>query len=146
MALLGHDVGVGGRGFGGGAEVADINLILAASVEDVFAEGILSDEAGGEEREGDTGASEVNQDVVRRAAGPFGLAADVGELFGLGIDINYFDLVNDPVAPREEAATLDSSCVFHAVKPQSAPVVKERTGPYGKPNSKELLCIRPRLV
>jgi hypothetical protein len=32
-------------------------------------------------------------------------AEDVGELFGLGINVNEFDPVNDPVAAGKDAAT-----------------------------------------
>ena len=113
VSLLGHDVGVGGGRLGGGAEVADVNLVLAAGVADVFAEGVLADQAGGEEREGRAGLGEINQDVVRRAAGALGLAANVGELFGLRIDINHLDLVNDPVAPGEEAAAVICASILH---------------------------------
>ena len=35
-----------------------------------------------------------------------GLAADIGQLFGLGIDIDHFDLVDDPIAPCEQAFRL----------------------------------------
>jgi hypothetical protein len=98
----------------------------------VIAQRILADEAGGEERERDAGPGEVNQHVVRGAAGPFGLATDVGELFRLGIDVNHLDLVNDPVAPGEEAATLTSSCVFHGGKAAAWGIVNETTRLGGK--------------
>ena len=96
--------------------MAHVDLILAASIEDMLAEGVLADETGGEEREWGAGSGEVDQDVVSSPAGPFGLAADVGELLGLGIDIDHFDQVNDPVASGEEATTFDRSCIFHGGK------------------------------
>ena len=48
---------------------------------------------------------QINQDIIRRAAGALGLGADIGQLIALGIDINHFDLVNDPIARGQQAAT-----------------------------------------
>jgi hypothetical protein len=84
----------------------DINLVLAAGSEDVFAEGVLADQTGGEEREWGAGPREVRQDVVGRAPGALGLAANVGELFRLRIHIDHLDLVDDPVAAGEQAGAV----------------------------------------
>jgi len=116
VAQLGHNIGVGGRCFGRGAEVAGINFVLAAGGEDVLAQRILSHQPSGEERKRDARTGEVNQHVVRGAAVPSDWLRMFGELFRLGIDINHLDLINDPVAPGEEAATLNCSCVFHGAK------------------------------
>lgn len=104
VALLGHDVGVGGGSFGGGAEVADVDFVVAAIVEDLFAEGIFADEARAKEWKWRAGFGEVDQNVVRSAAGALGLAADIAELLWLRIDIDQFDLVDDPVPTREKPA------------------------------------------
>lgn len=104
MALFGHDIGVGGGCFGSGAEMPHVNLVLAAIIEDLVAKGVLADEARAEERERDAGFGEVNQDIVRSAAGSLGLAANVSELFGLRIDVDQFDLVDDPIPASEEPA------------------------------------------
>ena len=83
----------------------------------MFAQGVLADEAGGEEREGGAGPGEVNQNIVGRAAGALGLAANVGELLRLRIDINHLDLVDDPVAAGEQAGAGGCAFLFHAVRP-----------------------------
>jgi len=43
------------------------------------------------------------------------LAANVGELLRLRIDINHFDLVNDPGAAGKKAATGRGRSAFHFV-------------------------------
>ncbi len=102
-ALLGHDIGVGGVGFRGGGEVFGIDVVGAAVLDDVFAEGVLSDEAGGEEGERGADLGEVEEDVVGGTACAGLLSADVGELFRGGVDVDEFDLVDDPVAAAEDA-------------------------------------------
>ena len=98
---------------GGGAEVLDVDLVLAAGGEDVLAEGILADEAGREERERSARPGEVNQDVVGRAAGALGLAANVGELLRLRIDVDHLDLVDDPIAAGEQTAAAVCTLILH---------------------------------
>ncbi len=90
-----------------------VNLVLAAGGEDVLAQGILADEAGREQREGRAGPSEINQNVVGRAARALGLAPNVGELLRLRIDINHLDQVNDPVASGEQAAAVFRTLILH---------------------------------
>ena len=96
--------------------MANVNLVLAAIVEDVLAQRVLADQARAEEREGGAGSGEVNQDVVRGAAGALGLAANVAQLLRLRVNVNEFDLVNDPVAAGQEAGVAVCGFVFHGGK------------------------------
>ena len=66
---------------------------------------ILADQAGGQEGKGSLQAGQVDEEVVGRSAGALGLGANVGQLLPLRIDIDHFDLVNDPVARRQQPAT-----------------------------------------
>ena len=86
-----------------------------AIVENKLAEGVLAHQTRGEKGKRHTEFGEVNQNVVRRAAGALRLAANVGELLQLRIDINHFDLVNNPVAAGKKAATGRGRSAFHFV-------------------------------
>ena len=103
--LLGHDVGEGRGGLGRGAEVLGVDLVLLAVGLDGFAVGVLPDEAGTDQGEPGPELGEVEEEIVGRASGSLVLRADVGELFTLGIDVDHFDLVDDPVAAGNDAAT-----------------------------------------
>jgi hypothetical protein len=46
------------------------------------------------------------------------LAADIPQLLRLGIDIDQLDLIDDPIAPGQEAATGICASRFHAVGAQ----------------------------
>src|ERR1041385_2430741 len=69
MALLGHDIGIGCRGFGGSAQVTNVNIVVPAILQDLLSQGVFADEAGAIEREGSAGFSEVYQHIVRSPAG-----------------------------------------------------------------------------
>jgi hypothetical protein len=42
-----------------------------------------------------------------------GLAADVAKLLRLGIDVDQFDLIDDPIAARKQATTTICVQFFH---------------------------------
>jgi hypothetical protein len=88
----------------------DIDLVAATGIQNLFAQGVLTDEAGGEKRKGSARPGEVDQNVIGRAAGALGLATNVRELFWLRVDINHLDQVDDPVAAGEQAGA--GGCAF----------------------------------
>jgi hypothetical protein len=85
----------------------------AAGLEDLLTESIFADQPGAKKGKGSARFSEINQNVIRSAAGSLGLVADVAKLLGLGIDIDEFDLIDDPIAAREQAATIICGQFFH---------------------------------
>lgn len=100
---LGHDVGVGRGGFGGGFEEAGLNFALAAIGDDAFTAGVLAYQSGAGEGEGGSQASEIDEDIVRGAAGAQGLGFDGGEFFDTGVGIDDFDFIDDPVSSGKDA-------------------------------------------
>jgi len=82
----------------------------------LFAQGIFADESGADQRERRARFGQVNKDIVRRSARALGLAADIAELFGLRIDINQFDLVNDPIATGQQPVVRIRPMVLHGGK------------------------------
>jgi hypothetical protein len=56
------------------------------------------------------------------------LAEDVAELFGPGVHVNEFDLINDPVAARKDTATSAGRVCFHGNEPILTPVNDKRAG------------------
>src|SRR5215831_7354425 len=113
MTLLGHDVSVRGWRFRSCGDVSGVDIVRSAGFENLFAERVFADKASAKKRERCPGIGEINQDVVGRSAGTLRLAADVSKLLGLGIDIDQFDLVDDPIAARKEATTAVYADFFH---------------------------------
>lgn len=114
---LRHDVGIGGIGGGGWFEVAGIYFVFFAVLEDFLAEGIFTDEACAGEGEGCAEFGEVDEDVIGAAAGALFLGEDIGQCFGVGIDVDLLDLVDDPVASGEEPFTGDGRGFLHGLGP-----------------------------
>ena len=79
------------------------------------AQGVLADQTRAEQGEWRPGLGQRDQNIVRRPAGPLGLAANVAQLFRLGININDFDLIDDPVSAGEQTAAGVCAFSFHAV-------------------------------
>ena len=98
--------------------MSGVNVVRSAGFENLFAERIFADKASAEKRERRPGIGEIDQDVVGRSAGALRLAADIAELLGLGIDIDQFDLVDDPIAARKQATTAICADFLHVVTPQ----------------------------
>jgi hypothetical protein len=71
----------------------------------VLPQGILADQTGADQRESRAEFGQIDEDIIGRAASALVLAADIGELLALGIHVDQFDLVDDPVAARDNAAT-----------------------------------------
>ena len=80
----------------------------------LFTHRVLAHHAGAQEGKRRSGAGEVDQDVIGRPAGASGLAADVGQLLWLRVNINQFYLVNDPVASSQETTMTLYVFGFHA--------------------------------
>ena len=117
---LGHDIGVGGWRKAGGAQEPRVDFVLPAFLQDALPQRVPANQAGAEQRKSHTQPGQVHQDVVRRASRALRLAANVGELFRLRININQLDLVDDPVAARENAASARDGFVFHFVRRKNA--------------------------
>ena len=90
-----------------------IDAMAAAIVQDDPAKIVIADQAGGGEGEGSLQARQGDGDIVRRAARAPELAANIGQLIALRIDINHLDLINDPIARSQQAAPGFSSAFFH---------------------------------
>ena len=105
IGLLGHDIGVGGVGLSGRAQPTGIDFALATITQNSLAERVLADQAGAEEGEICAETSQVHDHVIRGAAGTLaGLAADIGQLLALRVNVNQFDLIDDPIAASQQAA------------------------------------------
>ncbi len=111
-----HDICVRRGCVLGLAEVFGIDFELSAVGEDAFAQLIFADQAGGVERERGAEDGEIDKHVVWGSAGALALTADVGKAFRLGIDVNHFDLVNDPVAAGEYAGACSRRFCVHNVR------------------------------
>jgi hypothetical protein len=106
VGFLGHDIRIGGVRLVGDPQMTRVNLVLATIVEDGFAEGIFADKAGGKKRKIRPEPCQANADIIRCAPGALpGLAADVSKLLPLRININEFDLIDDPIAASQQAAS-----------------------------------------
>jgi hypothetical protein len=113
VALLGHDIRVRSWSFGSSTEESNVNFVGAAIVKDQISQRVLADEACGKQGKGRSGFGEVYQDIVRGAACPLRLAADVAELLRLRVNINHFYLIDDPVASGQNAMASVCGLVFH---------------------------------
>ena len=113
MTLFGHDIGIRGRRFGSPRDVLGVNFVRAAGLEDLPAERIFADEARAKKGERGARFGQINQDIVGSASGPLGLGANVAELLGFGIHINQLDLIDNPIAAREQAAASLCGQFFH---------------------------------
>ena len=102
--------------------------MFAAVSEDLFTERVLAHKARAIKWESGPGLGEVNEHVVRPAARALELAEDVAELFRPRIYVNELDLINDPVAASEEAATNAGGICFHGSEPILPPVNDKRAG------------------
>src|SRR6266404_275174 len=97
---LGHDIRVGGRCFAGGAQKSRVDPVFLAILQDALPQRVATDQTGGEKRRSAPQPGEINQDVVRRATAALRLAANVRQLFGLRVNINQLDLVDDSVESK----------------------------------------------
>src|SRR5712692_7500216 len=88
----------------------------AAILQNHFPQGVLAYQSRRQERQAGAELGEVDQDVVRSAAGSGRLAPDVGELFGLRKNVDEFNLVDDPISPGEHAAARSWVSIFHVGK------------------------------
>jgi hypothetical protein len=88
-------------------------MVRSTGFEDLLAERIFADQPRAKKWKGGARFCKVNQHIVRSAAGALGLAADIAKLLGLGIGIDQFDLVDNPIAAREQAATTIGALFFH---------------------------------
>ena len=83
--------------------MADVDVMAAAILQNDAAQVVIAHQAGGAEREGSLQAGQIDGDIVRRTARALGLAANIGQLVALRIDINDLDLINDPIARGQQA-------------------------------------------
>ena len=83
-----HDIRIGSRRAAGGAQKSRIDPVFPAILQDALAQSVLADPAGAVKGKRRAQSGQIHQDVVRRAAGPLRLAADIGKLFALRIDID----------------------------------------------------------
>jgi len=113
MTLFGHDIGIRSWRFGCGGDVPGVNVVRSTGLEDLLAERIFADQPRAKKRKGSARFCKVDQHIVRSAAGALGLTADIAKLLGLGIGIDQFDLVDNPIAAREQAATTIGALFFH---------------------------------
>ena len=97
----------------GGAQEPRVDFVLPTVLQDALPQRVPTNQAGGEKRKRHTQPGQVHQDVVRSPARALRLAANVGELFRLRININQLHLVDDPVAARKYAASGRDGFVFH---------------------------------
>src|SRR5690349_17933887 len=98
VRLLGHDISVRGGRLWGHAQVANVYLVLSAIFENLLAQRVSAHQTSAKKREGRAGFGKIHQHIVRRAAGPLRLGANVAQLFRLGIDVDEFYLIDNPVA------------------------------------------------
>ena len=97
-----HDIRVGGRRIGGGSEELGVDLEFFTVVLNQLAKGILADQPGRGKWHVGPELGHVHQQIVGRTAGSrHGRAVDVGKLLPLRVDIDHFDLINDPVSTGE---------------------------------------------
>ena len=82
-----------------------VDAMTAAILQNGPAQIILADQTGGGEREGGLQARQIDGHIVGRTAGALGLAANIGQLTALRIDINPLHLINDPIARGQQTGT-----------------------------------------
>jgi hypothetical protein len=109
----------------GAADEVSVNLVLVTVGEYPLSQRILADESGAAQRERRAGFGEIHQHIVGPAAGTLKLAANVAELFRLRVNVNDFDLINDPVPPGQQAPAHVGSFGFHGERPDSEASVNE---------------------
>src|SRR5665213_906253 len=104
-ARHGHYVRVRSRCGGGLLDRAAVNAMRGAVAQNLFTVGVAANQAYTGERKTAAEFGEVFGDVVRAAAVAIGLGGDVGERVLRGPYVNHFDVVHNPVAAGEQAAT-----------------------------------------
>ncbi len=114
VPLFGHDVGIGSRSLVCGPEMLDVDFVSAAIVKNSLPKGIFADHPGGQQWKGRPGSGQVHEHVVGGAARSFGLATDIPQLLRLGVNIDYFYLVDDPVATSQQTAVAIIALGFHS--------------------------------
>jgi hypothetical protein len=92
--------------------MSGIDAVTAAIFQDYAAQIVVTDHSGAHQREGDLQAGQTDEDVIGSPAGALGLGANIGQLIALGVNINDFNLVNDPVSCRQQAGTRRGKGLF----------------------------------
>src|SRR5882757_6249563 len=69
MTLFSHDVSVRGRRFRSRGDLAGVDIVRTARLENLLSEGILADKARAKKRKRRARLGQINQNVVRSAAG-----------------------------------------------------------------------------
>ena len=76
---------------------------LGAVGQNCLPERVFADQAGRGKRKWRAEFGEIHEHIIRSAAGPLRLAADIGQLLALWIHIDHFDLVNDPISACQQS-------------------------------------------
>src|SRR6185295_5596261 len=85
MTLFSHDISIGSRSFGRHRQMANIDMMSAAVLNDLFAQGITPDQPGAMQWERDSRFRQILEHIVRRATCALRLIAYIPKLFGLRI-------------------------------------------------------------
>ena len=100
---LRHDVGVGGGAVVERQHVAPVDAAAVDFAQDVVAERVAADAAAGIERKVRAEACQIGQHVVRAAAQSGFDAGDGRQVAPCGIPLDDLDVVNQPVAGRNDS-------------------------------------------
>src|SRR6267142_2372120 len=69
MILFSHDVGVRSRRLGSRGDLVGVDIVRTAGLENLLSEGILADKVRAKKRKRRARLGQINQNVVRSAAG-----------------------------------------------------------------------------
>ena len=79
-----------------------VDFSFRAIGQDFFAPQVFADKSSRVMRKRGAEFGEIDEDIIRSAAGALGLAADIGQLLALWIHIDHFDLVDDPISACQQ--------------------------------------------
>ena len=95
--LFRHHVRVGGWGLFCATQMARVDFVCSTVGQYDLAQRVFPNKPSPEEWEGGSQPRQVDEHIKRGPTCPLSFATDIRELFRLGIDINHFHLVDDPV-------------------------------------------------
>ena len=100
-----HHIRVRGWRLGIYIEKMGVNTPALAVRQDFPAQRVDPHHPGGGQRKRGPQPHQIHQHIVRRPAGSLRLTPDIGQMTALRINIHHFDLIDNPIAPGEEAGT-----------------------------------------
>src|SRR5580693_4732819 len=93
------------------AQLLRVDMMLDALSGNPLAVRIRADQSDARQRKGGSQFGKVNQDIERTAAIADGFGLNIGQGVLLGIGVDKLQLVDNPIASREDAGACAHVCI-----------------------------------